>query len=154
MKINPNSHFTVHVGHINMSCTVFSTSMHIRIRQVCNAMHIYIYNHKGSLDDPTYKIPMNWTPKPWIQDPIPHHSRETIRIINCSDSFMTDWQTGFRPRRVCRDNSMVLRTMCQVSKNVGSSQNSLNHIHWLHCGVWSLTQYHKFLGQSINQLHP
>ena len=43
------------------------------------------------------------------------------RLLNCSESFLQDWQAGFRANRGCRDNSMILRTVCQKFLELGES---------------------------------
>ena len=35
------------------------------------------------------------------------------RLLEFSEKFLADWQAGFRQLRGCRDNSMILRTLCQ-----------------------------------------
>ena len=40
-------------------------------------------------------------------------------MLTCTDSFLKDWQTGFRAKRGCRDNAMILRTICQRMMSLG-----------------------------------
>ena len=35
------------------------------------------------------------------------------RVLECQEGFTQDWQAGFRANRGCRDNSMILRTICE-----------------------------------------
>ena len=41
------------------------------------------------------------------------------RLLQKSENFLGDWQAGFRARRGCRDNTMILRTLCQRTLNLG-----------------------------------
>ena len=43
------------------------------------------------------------------------------RMIGISDSFLQDWQAGFREARGCRDNSMILRVLCDKLISIGNS---------------------------------
>lgn len=43
------------------------------------------------------------------------------RLLNCSESFLKDWQAGFRAKRGCRDNSMILHMVCQKMIEMGES---------------------------------
>ena len=36
-----------------------------------------------------------------------------VRLISQCDDFLQDWQAGFRKDRGCRDNTTILRTLCQ-----------------------------------------
>ena len=36
-----------------------------------------------------------------------------------SDAFLQDWQAGFRAKRGCRDNTLILRTLCQSTLQMG-----------------------------------
>ena len=42
-------------------------------------------------------------------------------MLNFSENFLKDWQAGFRARRGCRDNSMILRTLCDRMLELGKS---------------------------------
>ena len=41
------------------------------------------------------------------------------RLTSSSDGFLHDWQADFRARRGCRDNTMVLRTLCDEIIRLG-----------------------------------
>ena len=41
------------------------------------------------------------------------------RLLEKSESFLQDWQAGFRARRGCRDNTMILRSLCQRTLCMG-----------------------------------
>ena len=41
------------------------------------------------------------------------------RLLAKSESFLQDWQAGFRARRGCRDNTMILRSLCQRTLSMG-----------------------------------
>lgn len=43
------------------------------------------------------------------------------RMLNCSEKFLKDWQADFRAKRGCRDNSMILRGVCQRMVDLGES---------------------------------
>ena len=43
------------------------------------------------------------------------------RLLNISDSFLQDWQAGFREERGCRDNAMILRVLCEKMVELGKS---------------------------------
>ena len=43
-----------------------------------------------------------------------------VRLLNKSEKFLNDWQAGFRAQRgCCRDNSMILRTLCDAMLALG-----------------------------------
>ena len=44
-----------------------------------------------------------------------------MRLIGKREAHLQDWQAGFRPHRGCRDNTMVLRTLCQRMMSLGQS---------------------------------
>ena len=41
------------------------------------------------------------------------------RLLLPSEGYLQDWQAGFRANRGCRDNSMVLRTICEDMTRLG-----------------------------------
>ena len=41
------------------------------------------------------------------------------RLLQHSEGYLQDWQAGFRANRGCRDNSMVLRTICDEMIQIG-----------------------------------
>ena len=43
------------------------------------------------------------------------------RLSAQCDSFLQDWQAGFRKSRGCRDNTVILRTLCQDVLRLGES---------------------------------
>ena len=43
------------------------------------------------------------------------------RLLNISDSFLQDWQAGFREERGCRDNAMILRVLCEKMVALGKT---------------------------------
>ena len=43
------------------------------------------------------------------------------RLVNISEEFLQEWQAGFRTKRGCRDNSMVLRVLCDTMMALGKS---------------------------------
>lgn len=43
------------------------------------------------------------------------------RILQASEGFLQDWQAGFRALRGCRDNSMILLTLCAELLAVGKA---------------------------------
>ena len=44
-----------------------------------------------------------------------------VRMIGTSENFLRDYQAGFRKGRGCRDNIMVLRTLCRKIMQLGKS---------------------------------
>ena len=42
-------------------------------------------------------------------------------MLGISESFLQDWQAGFREARGCRDNSMILRVLCDKLISIGKS---------------------------------
>ena len=81
------------------------------------ARFVMLYKHKGSTNDPTkYRCIglLNHTYKLLTTIML-------TRLLNCSESFLKDWQAGFRANRGCRDNSMILRTVCQKMIEMGES---------------------------------
>ena len=43
------------------------------------------------------------------------------RLIPHTESYLQDWQAGFRQERGCRDNSTILRTLCQRVLQLGQA---------------------------------
>ena len=76
-----------------------------------------LFKNKGSCDDPSrYRCIA-----------LRNHAYKALslillgRMIGISDSFLQDWQTGFREARGCRDNSMILRVLCDKLISIGKS---------------------------------
>ena len=78
---------------------------------------VMLWKHKGSTNDPSkyrcicllnqaYKILANIL---------------LARLTAGSTGFLQDWQAGFRPNRGCRDNTMVLRSLCDEVLKLGKS---------------------------------
>ena len=44
-----------------------------------------------------------------------------MRLLQSSEGFLPDWQAGFRAGRGCRDNSFILRTLCDRVMTLGES---------------------------------
>ena len=44
-----------------------------------------------------------------------------MRLLHVSEGFLPDWQAGFRAGRGCRDNSFILRTLCDQVMAFGES---------------------------------
>ena len=44
-----------------------------------------------------------------------------MRLLHASEGFLPDWQAGFRAGRGCRDNSFILRTLCDQVMALGES---------------------------------
>ena len=44
-----------------------------------------------------------------------------MRLLQSSEGFLPDWQAGFRAGRGCRDNSFILRTLCDRVMALGES---------------------------------
>ena len=42
-----------------------------------------------------------------------------LRLVSKSELHLADWQAGFRPGRGCRDNTFILRTLCQRMLQLG-----------------------------------
>ena len=84
---------------------------------VAMARFVMLYKNKGSTNDPTKYRCIG----------LLNHSYKLLtnimltRLLNCSESFLKDWQAGFRAKRGCRDNSMILRTVCQKMIELGES---------------------------------
>ena len=73
--------------------------------------------HKGSSNDPTrYRCIA-----------LLNHTYKILsyillgRLLKPSKEFLKDWQAGFREARGCRDNSMVLRVLCEKVLSIGES---------------------------------
>ena len=81
------------------------------------AKFVMLYKHKGSTNDPSKYRCIG----------LLNHSYKLLtnimleRLLLCSESFLKDWQAGFRTKRGCRDNSMILRTVCQRMIELGES---------------------------------
>ena len=79
------------------------------------AKFVMLYKHKGSSDDPTKYRCIG----------LLNHGYKILaqiilaRLLTCTDSFLKDWQAGFRAKRGCRDNAMILRTICQRMMDLG-----------------------------------
>ena len=43
------------------------------------------------------------------------------RMVGISEAFLKDWQAGFRQARGCRDNTMILRVLCDKMMALGKS---------------------------------
>ena len=43
------------------------------------------------------------------------------RLLTGTSGFLKDWQAGFRAGRGCRDNTMILRTICQKMMHLGKT---------------------------------
>ena len=74
-----------------------------------------LFKNKGSRDDPTkyrYIGLLNHEYKVLSQILL-------ARLLHSADDFLKDWQAGFRARRSCWDNSMILRTLCQRMLSLG-----------------------------------
>ena len=74
-----------------------------------------LFKNKGSANDP----------KKYRCIGLLNHAYKIIsniilaRLLGCSEAFLKNWQAGFRAQRGCRDNSMVLRTLCQAMLKLG-----------------------------------
>ena len=81
------------------------------------AKFVMLYKNKGSTNDPSKYRCIG----------LLNHSYKLLttimlaRLLGCSERFLKDWQAGFRARRGCRDNSMILRTVCQKILELGES---------------------------------
>ena len=79
------------------------------------ANFVMLYKNKGSSDDPTKYRCIG----------LLNHGYKILaqiilaRLLKCSDAFLKDWQAGFRAKRGCRDNAMILRTICQRMLSLG-----------------------------------
>ena len=79
------------------------------------AKFVMLFKNKGSSDDPSkYRCIglLNHAYKILAQIIL-------ARLLKCSDSFLKDRQAGFRANRGCRDNTMILRTICQDMLRLG-----------------------------------
>ena len=76
-----------------------------------------LYKHKGSRNDPTRYRCLAML----------NHAYKILsyivlgRLLDPSKEFLKDWQAGFRESRGCRDNSMVLRVLCEKVMSIGES---------------------------------
>ena len=76
-----------------------------------------LYKNKGSANDP----------KKYRCIGLLNHAYKVIaniilaRLLSCSDDYIAKWQAGFRAQRGCRDNTMLLRVICQSMLELGRS---------------------------------
>ena len=76
-----------------------------------------LYKHKGSSDDPTR----------YRGIALLNHAYKVLsnillgRLLSPSEGFLQDWQAGFRAARGCRDNSMILKVLCDKMMAMGQS---------------------------------
>ena len=74
-----------------------------------------LFKGKGSPDDPTKYRCIG----------LLNHAYKLLahiilsRLLIPSEGYLKDWQAGFRANRGCRDNSMVLRTICDEMIRLG-----------------------------------
>ena len=54
------------------------------------------------------------------------------RLIGISDSSLQDWQAGFREARGCRDNTMILRVLCDKILSLGKSLTVVQYLTRFH----------------------
>ena len=79
------------------------------------AKFVMLFKSKGSSNDPSKYRCIG----------LLNHSYKVLslimlmRLLNCSDNFLHDWQNGFRRHRGCRDNTFILRTMCHQMMMLG-----------------------------------
>ena len=82
-----------------------------------SAKFIMLYKNKGSTNDP----------KKYRCIGLLNHEYKVLscillnRMLGASEDFLQDWQAGFRQQRGCRDNSMILRTLCNKTLKLGES---------------------------------
>ena len=70
-----------------------------------------------------------------------------LRLIGPSEDFLRDYQAGFRKLRGCRDNIMVLRTLCQRIMQLGKSLAKV----YIDYSTAFDTVSHKFLDTTFQQ---
>ena len=76
-------------------------------KDFAKAVFVMLYKHKGSPNDPTKYRCIG----------LLGHAYKALshcllaRINNETDGYLSDWQAGFRERRGCRDNTMIMRTI-------------------------------------------
>ena len=79
------------------------------------AKFVMLFKNKGSSDDPTrYRClgMLNHSYKVLTQCLLARLEKET-------KGFLSDWQAGFRTQRGCRDNILVLRSLCDAAIEKG-----------------------------------
>ena len=86
-------------------------------QSMATAKFTMLFKHKGSKNDPSrYRCIA-----------LLNHAYKVLsyillgRMLNPADGFLKDWQAGFREGRGCRDNSMILRVMCDKMMAMGKS---------------------------------
>ena len=79
------------------------------------AKFVMLFKNKGSPDDPSKYRCIG----------LLNHEYKVLthimlaRMLMASDNALQDWQAGFRANRGCRDNSMILRTLCDTMLALG-----------------------------------
>ena len=107
------------------------------------ANFVMLYKNKGSSDDPTKYRCIG----------LLNHGYKILaqiilaRLLKCSDAFLKDWQAGFRAKRGCRDNAMILRTICQRMLSLGKKIA----ITFIDYSAAFDTVSHKFLDEALKE---
>ena len=79
------------------------------------AIFIMLYKHKGSKNDPTKYRCIG----------LLNHAYKVLscillgRIMRETNGYLQDWQAGFRKKRGCRDNVLILRTLVEQAMREG-----------------------------------
>ena len=108
------------------------------------ANFVMLYKNKGSSDDPTKYRCIG----------LLNHGYKILahiilaRLLKCSDAFLKDWQAGFRAKRGCRDNAMILRTICQRILSLGKKIA----ITFIDYSAAFDTVSHKFLDEALKEV--
>ena len=86
-------------------------------QSMVTAKFTMLFKNKGSSDDPSKYRGLA----------LLNHAYKVLsyillgRLLSPSEGFLQDWQAGFRAGRGCRDNSMILRVMCDKMMAMGKS---------------------------------